>query len=881
MPTLLKLFIKKILDMSMPSSYFPRFAKTSITAAVLMMMNVQAQADFIANDISIAGLQRVTIESLQNTLPISLGQSVNDEQLAESIRALYATGNFSDVQADVTGDSVVFRVQERPTIAELTFSGNRLIPKDALEQGLKSSGLLVGGVLRQATLKTIESELSSQYASQGYYNTVINAKQTKLDGNRVKLELEFIEGKRARVIDINILGNQYFDDEDLKSEFAVKDGVINPLSRADRYTQEKMAASIEKLRAKYLNAGFVRFNINDAILNIDEEKEKIFIEVSLTEGERYQFGKVEFAGDVTYDVQELAKLVAFKEGETYSQAKLSDSNSNLIAKFSDDGYYYAQIRPISRINDSTRTVDIVYHIDPVRPVYVRRINFSGNQKTKDEVLRREMRQLEGALASNQKIQLSRARLMRTGFFKNVVVNTQPVPNSPDQIDVNIMVEEQPSGSSTISAGYSQSGGLTFQFDISQNNFMGTGNRMAAGFSRSETRDAYSMSMTNPYFTVNGVSQTIGAYYRKTKYDSRNISNYVLDSYGGNLTYGYPIDENQRISAGVNLDAITVKGGRGMGLANAYQLVQDGGAVAFGKIENDDRLRAANFKHKYNTYNALLGWSYSSLDRPVFPTSGMSHEVDLTLGFGKKNYQKVVYQGNYYKPLPKDFILRGYARLGYGNNLPFYENFYAGGYGSVRGYDQSSLGPQSRTYGIVEQAAYNRDVYQQNIDAYKKAVESNEEKNCSVDNQTQNAAQCLEYYQKEFNKTNDYLNAVDVGRGEVVGGNALATFGAELILPLPFKGDWTDQVRPVLFVEGGQVFDTTGNSKKFVDLSTINPNLKGQAKLLQNDNKLRYSAGAGVTWYTAIGPISLSYAKTFGDTETDKVDNVQFQIGSVF
>ncbi len=827
-------------------STFQGFKATAIALAVTMAMST-AHAEFVANDIAISGLQRVTIESLQTALPIRLGQTVSDEQLAESIRALYATGNFSDVQADVNGDRVVFKVVERPTIAELNFEGNRLIPKDALEQGLKSSGLVKGGVLKQSTVHAIESELTSQYATQGYYNADITVKQTELDGNRVKLDIEFAEGKRARVVDINVIGNNHFSDEDLRHEFVVKDGSINPLSRADRYTQEKLAASIEKLRAKYLNAGFVKFSVDDATLNIDEEKQKVFIEVAVTEGEQYQFGKASFAGDVTYPMDELNKLVAFKEGETYSQAKMDETSSAVANKFGDDGYYYAQIRPISRINETTRTVDIEYYVDPVRPVYVRRINFSGNHKTKDEVLRREMRQLEGALASNQKIQLSRARLMRTGFFKNVVVDTQPVPNSPDQIDVNFVVEEQPSGSSTIAAGYSQSGGVTFQFDVSQNNFMGTGNRVAAGFSRSETRDSYSLSMTDPYFTINGVSQTIGAYYRKTKYDAKNLSNYVLDSYGGNLTYGYPIDENQRISGGLNIDSVKVRGSRHMGLSNAASLVEDGGNRYFasnGAIES--------FDNRYNTYNGLLGWSYSSLDRPVFPTSGQSHNVDLTLGFGDKTYQKLVYTGNYYKPLYKGSILRGYAKLGYGNDLPFYENFYAGGYGSVRGFDQSSLGPLSQTYANVEAAA---------------AIAQNTGGNYT-DTQIANAKAFLS---GESNTL----------RGQEVGGNALATFGAELILPLPFKGDWTSQVRPVLFVEGGQVFDTTGASDKTVDLSTINPNLTGTAKLVNADNELRYSAGAGVTWYTAIGPISLSYAKPLNAKEYDETDQVQFQIGSIF
>lgn len=813
----------------MRNSYFKGFQVSAMTMAVMMVMSTHAQAaDFVANDIAITGLQRVTIESLQSVLPFRLGQVVSEAQLADGVKALYATGNFSDVQVYHQEGRIIYQVTERPLIAEINFEGNRLIPKEGLQEGLKNAGLAVGQPLKQATVQMIETELANQYISQGYYNTEITVKQTMLDGNRVKLDMTFAEGKPARVVDINIIGNQHFSDADLIDVLAIKDNKINPLSKADRYTQEKLVTSLENLRAKYLNAGFVRFEIKDAKLNINEDKNRIFVEISLHEGEQYRFGQTQFLGNLTYTQAELEALLKFKAEDGFSQAMLEQTTNNISTKFGDDGYYYAQIRPVTRINDESRTVDVEYYIDPVRPVYVRRINFTGNFKTQDEVLRREMRQLEGALASNQKIQLSRARLMRTGFFKNVTVDTRPVPNSPDQVDVNFVVEEQPSGSSTIAAGYSQSGGVTFQFDVSQNNFMGTGKRVNASFSRSETREVYSLGMTNPYFTVNGVSQSLSGYYRKTKYDNKNISNYVLDSYGGSLSYGYPIDENQRISFGVNADNTKLRGGRFMGISNVKQLMADGGKI---QVDNNG---IPDFKHDYTTYNATLGWNYSSLDRPVFPTQGMSHSVDLTVGFGDKTHQKVVYQGNIYRPFIKKSVLRGYAKLGYGNNLPFYENFYAGGYGSVRGYDQSSLGPRSQAYLTARRGQQTT-------------------------------------------------------LGEVVGGNALATFGSELILPLPFKGDWIDQVRPVIFIEGGQVFDTTGMDKQTIDLTqfkdpqaTAEQNAKAANRpLLTQDKQLRYSAGVGATWYTPIGPLSISYAKPLNKKQNDQTDTVQFQIGSVF
>lgn len=784
----------------------------------MTVMATTAYADDTVSSIAFDGLSRVTPQSLQVALPLGVGQALTSDALADSIRALYATEQFSNVQADVDGGRVVFHVAERPIIAELNFDGNKLIPDDGLKQGLESTGLAVGKVLKQATIQTLESELENQYISQGYYNADIEVKQTELDGNRVKLDINFVEGKPAKVVDVNIIGNEHFSDEELKDEFVLKDKKWNPLSKADRYSQEKLNASLENVKAKYLNDGFVRVNVDNATLNIDDEKKKVFIETTISEGQQYKFGQTQFLGNPTYSADELAEKIKFTQGGTYSQKELDETTADIANKFGDDGYYYAQIRPISRINDETLTVDVDYYIDPVRPVYVRRINFTGNLKTKDEVLRREMRQLEGALASNQKIQLSRARLMRTGFFKDVKVDVKPVPNSPDQVDINYMVEEQPSGSSTIAAGYSQSGGMTFQVDLSQSNFMGTGNRANMSFSRSETRDNYSLGMTDPYFTVNGVSQSVNAYYRKTKYDDKNISNYVLDSYGASLIYGYPIDEKQRISGGFTMDKTKVRGGQWMGISNVKQLLVDGGKA-------DIDTNGVSFTNDYTTYGGVLGWSYSSLDKPVFPTKGVSHNVDLNLGFGDQNYQKVSYRLNAYYPLWKGTVLRGHARLGYGNNLPFYENFYAGGYGSVRGFEASSLGPQSQAYRHL-------------------------------------------------------ANGTRSTRGEEVGGNALATFGAELILPVPFKGDWADQVRPVLFFDAGQVFDTTKLDKELVNLPAVGVS-NNNLTYIEQDKELRYSVGAGVTWYTPIGPISLSYAKPLNAKEGDQTEKVQFQIGSVF
>lgn len=792
--------------------------------APLAIISTTVQAvDFTVTDIQFKGLNRLTADSLYPMIEINAGDTATQNNIAQSIKALYATGNFSNIKANRLDNILIFDVVERPVIADVSFDGNKLIPKEALNEGLKRIGISEGNVLKQATLTQIQNELKQQYDQQGFYNSDIKVTRTDLENNRVALKFEFKEGKPARIVDINIVGNSKFSDEKIKEVLNIKEtSWKNIISKSDRYAKEKLNASLENLTAMYQNAGFVKFNINNAILNISPEKDKIYVEISLDEGERYQFGQVSFLGNPTFDLEKLKKEVAFKAGEQYSQRQITTTLQNFNLLYGNDGYYFAQIRPVPRIDDEKKVVDIDFFIDPVRPVYVRRINFTGNNKTADEVLRREMRQMEGALASNQKIELSRTRLMRTGFFKTVQIDTKPVPNTPDQIDVNISVEEQPSGSSTIAAGYSQSGGITFQAGLSQSNFMGTGNRVNLQLSRSETLDNYNIGYTDPYFTADGVAQTANVYWRKTKYDDKNINNYVTDSLGGTLGYSYPIDENKSLSAGLNIDRTTIKAGPNLAVSNFDYLQKNSDNLTASSFTTTNGTNYSGYKSSFDTYSLNLGWNMTTLDRGRFPTKGMSHDVDVKLAFGDISYQRIVYQGNYYHPFYKNTVVRGYTKLGYGNDLPFWENFYAGGYGSVRGYDNYTLGPRS----------------------------------------------------------NRMLHPTSDSYPEEVGGNAVAQVGAELILPVPFKGDWAEQIRPALFVEGAQVFDTTNKHNKTIDID-IN-GTRTPAKLLTGQDKdMRFSAGVGVTWITPIGPISLSYAKPLNKKEGDEIDQVQFEIGRLF
>ena len=795
----------------------------ALVSAMAVVQQAYAADEFLARDIRIDGLVRLTPASIYSMLPINSGDRVSDPVIAEAIRTLYASGLFDDIKAYKEKDVLVFKVVERPVISKLEFKGNKLIPKEALEQGLKKMGIAEGEVFKKSALQTIETELEQQYTQQGRYDADVTVETVARPNNRVELKLNFNEGTAAKIFDINIIGNTVFSDSDIKQIFAVKEsGWASVVTRNDRYAREKMAASLEALRALYLNKGYINFNIINSQLNISEDKKHIFIEVSVDEGSQFKFGETKFLGDALYKPEELQMLKLYKDGETYSQEKVNAVKQLLLRKYGNAGYYYAEVNIVPEINNQTGIVNLNYYINPGQQVTVRRINFTGNSKTADEVLRREMRQMEGALASNEKIDLSKVRLERTGFFKTVDVKPVRVPNSPDQVDLNVNVEEQHSGTTTLAVGYSQNGGVTFQAGLSQTNFMGTGNRVAIDLSRSETQDYYNLSVTDPYFTIDGVSRGYNVYYRKTKLNKDyNVNNYVTDSVGGSLSFGYPIDENQSLSASIGIDQTKVTTG-----PNVSTYIRDYLLANGGKATGDNA-----FEGEFLTYTLNLGWSYNTLNRPIFPTSGMSHRVGLEVGIpgSDVDYQKLTYDAQAFMPLWGGFVLRGYGKLGYGNDLPFYKNFYAGGYGSVRGYDNSSLGPKYPSVIFQETGQSDPDP-------------------------------------------------------EEVGGNALVQFGTELALPLPFKGDWARQVRPVLFAEGAQVFDTkcdvpSGN----ILVNSSNVDIKQYCKDNYNFNfdNMRYSVGVGFTWITMIGPLSLSYAFPLNDKKGDDTKSIQFEIGRTF
>lgn len=805
----------------------------ALVSAMAAVQQVYAADEFIAQDVKIEGLVRLTPANVYSMLPIKSGDRVNDAMLNNAIHTLYDSGLFDDIKATQQGNTLVFNVVERPIISKVEFKGNKLIPKEALQDGLKKMGVAEGEVLKKSTLQNLETELEQQYNQQGRYNADIKIETTPRPNNRVDLTINFNEGKAAKVINISVIGNTVFSDDEIKQAFALKESSWSSIvTRNDRYAKERMAASLEALRALYMNAGYVNFAVNSSNLNISDDKKNIFVEVSITEGQQFKVGETKFLGDTLFKPEELKTLQIYKDGDSYSQAKVDAVKNMLLRKYGNAGYYFAEVNVVPQIDNDKKTVDLNYYINPGQQVTVRRINFTGNTKTEDQVLRREMRQMEGALASNEKINLSKVRLERTGYFKTVDVKPVRIPNVPDQIDLDVNVEEQHSGTSTLALGYSQSGGITYQAGISQSNFLGTGKSVGFDFTKSQYSTYYNLAVTDPYFTIDGISAGYNVYYKETKpYQDYHVSDYYSKTLGANASLSYPIDENQSVSGSLGIENTDISTDVYGSVAFRDYLLSHGGKVkATATPTAGGEPYPSEFEGSYLNYLLNLGWSFNTLNRPMLPTSGQLHSLNLEVALpgSDAEYQKLTYSAQAFFPIgEKGWGIHSYGKLGYGHDLPFWKNYYAGGWGSVRGYEDNTLGP---TYPGA-------------------------------------------YYSG--------TGTTDTSK-DSTGANALVQFGAELILPVPSKGDWARNVRPVLFAEGGNVFDTECNISDFYEGTT-----KVDGKQYCKDNygldfgNLRYSVGFGLTWNTMIGPLSISYAFPLNKKSTDQTQAVQFQIGRTF
>lgn len=654
-----------------------------LAALLLCSIQVAQAAPFTVSDIRVEGLQRVSAASVFNAFPVSASERVDDRQLADAAKQLFDTGLFEDVSLARDDDVLIIRVEERPSISRVEIDGNSQISDEDLRKGLSDLGLAEGQVLQRASLEEVQRQLEQLYQSQGRYSASIDASVEPVDRNRVQVNIDVNEGNVAKIRQINIVGNQAFDDETLRELLQLEDrpGWLFGWFSNDEYSREKLSGDLESLRSYYLDRGYVNFAITSTQVAISPDKSKIFVTVNVDEGKRYRIDEIGFAGDLKIAENTARSLITAETGDIYSRSALTESAEALRQKLGAEGFAFATVESVPEVDADSDTVDVTFLVKPGRRAYVRRINFKGNTTTQDEVLRREMTQMEGAPASTDKISQSKQRLERLGFFRQVDVETRPVADEPNQVDVTYNVEEQPSGSISASVGFSQTAGVIYGASLSQKNFLGTGNKVNVGAQRSDTYTNLNFGFTDPYWTLDGISRGYNLFYRETNYENSDISTYSTDSYGGSINFGYPINDLSRLNFGVGLEELSVKTYDDTPLE----------IVEYVDSQGEDA----------SSYKLTASWTRNNLDRGILPTAGSYQRVSLETAVpgSDAEYYKLRYRGQKLFELNPDWSLKFASTLGYADTIgndpyPFYQNFYSGGLGSVRGYSGNTLGPKT-------------------------------------------------------------------------------------------------------------------------------------------------------------------------------------------
>jgi outer membrane protein insertion porin family len=834
-------------------------------------------APFTVTDIRLDGLQRVSAGTVFEAFPITAGDSVDDERLAEATRRLFSEGLFEDISLYRDGGILILRLVELPTITAIAIEGNKAIQTEALMDGLKQSGLAEGYVLKRATLERISLELERQYVAQGRYDASIVTEVVPLPRNRVELKIDVDEGNIATIEHINIVGNEVFPDDELLGALALQStNFWSWYSSDNKYSREKLGGDLETLRSYYLDRGYIRFNIESTQVSVSPDKKGVYITVNVSEGEVYNIRDVKLAGELIVDESELTRLYLVKDGDVFSRRRVTYTSDLMTKRLGNEGYTFAKVNGIPKIDDEERLVDMTFFVEPGKRTYVRSIQFAGNDGTRDEILRREMIQMEGGWASTDKIESGKNRLNQLGYFKAVNVETPPVPGTDDMIDVKYTVEEQLSGSLNFNVGYAAGSGMILGASISQNNFMGSGNQMSLGVQKTDTVQSYNFSYLNPYYTIDGVSRGFNVFYRETDFENLStVSDYQTNTYGGNVTFGYPISRQQRLSFA-------------LGYANTEMFT--GVSVPAEILDFVDK--EGNL---FNEYTLGLTWRYSSLNRGLFPTAGMEHKVkaDISVPGSDLTYYKTSYTSNYYFPITNnDWVVRLRTDLGYGDGfgdlerLPFFKNFRAGGIGSVRGYQINSLGPKGLPeYSVVDVAQvdaagdviYETDnlgrpvtdtsapqvIYVRDVDGGATAIS--------------NPSGFVPAY--ETDSTGAVVTSPYFLESErALGGNMLVEGSLELIFPTPFIED-RRSVRSVVFLDAGNTFTDECYVPSDQDLPTFTSHPYCENGL--SADKIRLSTGVGLTWVTAIGPLTFTYSIPLNEKEGDRTEGFEFTLGQVF
>ncbi|MCA0912856.1 MULTISPECIES: outer membrane protein assembly factor BamA [Marinobacter] len=692
--------------------------------------------EFTVADIEVEGLQRVSAGSVFSAFPVNIGERMDETRLADAIKDLFRTGLFTDIQASRDEGVLILSVRERPSISSIEIEGNKNIETEMLMDALAGAGLEEGQVFRRATLEKLELEILRSYIAQGRYNARVKATAEELPRNRVAIRLDINEGSVAAIQHINIVGNEDFSDEELIGLFELRTSSWwNSLTNKDKYARERLSGDLESLRSFYLDRGYLDFNVESSQVSISPDKQEVFIAISVNEGPQYTISDIRLRGELIVGEEELRKFIPVKEGDVFSRAQMTAISEALSFRLGREGYAFANVNAVPEPGEDN-TAAVTFFVEPGKRAYVRRVNFDGNVSTKDEVLRQEMTQMEGGVASSDRIEFSKTRLERLGFFQTVDVETVPVPGTDDLVDVNYSVQEQPTGSLSASVGFSQNSGVILGASVSENNFFGTGKRVSFGVNVSDSVKSANVSYLDPYYTVDGVSRGFSLFARETDYEEEDISSYLLDEYGGRVTFGYPTDSITRLNFGAGVTQSNIKPG-----VFSAQEVRD-----FIADEGDS----------FTNYFLFGSWRRSTLNRGVLPTKGYSHSLSLDVAVPGSDltFYKATHKTDFYFPLTDsaNWVFRARSEIGYGDGygdrsqMPFFEHFYSGGYGSVRGYEANSLG-----------------------------------------NKAERAAG-------------------DFSDPDPFGGNVLTEGGLELIFPTPFAGD-SRSMRTSFFVDAGQVFDT--------------------------------------------------------------------------
>jgi outer membrane protein insertion porin family len=657
--------------------------KTILSGLVAALFSASGFAfqPFVVKDIRVEGIQRTEAGTVFSYLPVKVGETMTDEKAAQAIKALFATGFFKDVRIEVENDVIVVVLEERPAIAQVDFVGIKEFDKDALKKGLKEIGLAESRIFDRSMLERAEQELKRQYLSRGLYAVNITTTVTPLERNRVGINFAVDEGEVAKIRQINIVGSQAFQEKDLLSVFALRTpNWISWYTKNDQYSKQKLSADLETLKSYYQDRGYIEFDVESTQVSISPDKKNIYITINVKEGEKYTVSSVKLAGELTLPEEELRKLVRIKPGEVFSREKLTETTKLINEKLGNDGFAFSNVNAAPEIDRDKKQVGFTILVDPGRRVYVRRINVSGNTRTRDEVIRREARQMEGAWYDGEQINRTRTRIDRLGYFDEVNVETPPVAGTTDQVDMNLNVKEKPTGNIMLGAGFSSTEKFVLSGSISQNNIFGSGRHLAINVNTGKVNKTYSLSFTNPYHTVDGVSRGFDIYRRDLDASTTGVANYKTSSHGFGVRYGFPIAEDNAIGVGLSFDDTHV-------------------TTYF-----DSPQQYKDFVSKFGASNTTLllntTWTNDKRDSLIYTTSGSLQRAYAEIGLpgADLKFYKVNYQHQKFFPLTKEITLMLNGEFGLGDGysgetLPFFRNFYAGGMGSVRGFKSGSLGPK--------------------------------------------------------------------------------------------------------------------------------------------------------------------------------------------